>query len=141
MRNLNEMAKSKPKSLCGNIFHPSKFGTGNGTSIVTPKKYSQFWDFFTLGRHSTVLRFSFCGKNSSTNFYHQPYPPNTLLKQPSRPQIILFSFWSGRSGRCSTALPRNPRCLPAVVAGVSRFPARLRLESLKSQESPESLEV
>ena len=29
--------------------HPSKFGTGNGTSIVTPKKYSQFWDFFTLG--------------------------------------------------------------------------------------------
>ena len=68
--------------------HPSKFGTGNGTSIVTPKKYSQFWDFSTLGRHGTVLRFSFCGKNSSTNFYRQPYPPTTPLKHLSRPQII-----------------------------------------------------
>ena len=67
------------------LVHPSKFGTGNGTSIVTPKKYSQFWDFFTLGRHSTVLRFSFCGKNSSTIFYRQPYPPNTL-KHLSRPK-------------------------------------------------------
>ena len=31
------------------IYHPSKIGMGNGMSIVTPKKYSQFWDFSTLG--------------------------------------------------------------------------------------------
>ena len=27
-------------------FHPSKFGTGNGTSIVTPKKYFTVLGFF-----------------------------------------------------------------------------------------------